>query len=199
MPSRSDKIDEINRLDGRSGRMARYSFAGSFIMRYLYERLAYFSPSNDFRVSCYRKMGVNIGKGVFIGNYVIFDRIFPGRISIGDDTSIGDRCIITAHANIPSKTPLKNIYPRTVKTTKIGKGIWIMPNCVIAPGTTIGDYSVIATGAIITKDIPPLVLAGGIPAKPLKDLLPQMEKFIAKSELIRLKRLRTEQKYEPNP
>lgn len=186
------KIDEILKLEGEKniGMISRIRFGIRFYLRYIYERLAYFSKSNRFRVWCYRKMGVNMGKGVFIGNYVIFDRIFPMNVSIGDNTSIGDSSIITAHANIPSDTPLKKIYPRTLKETKIGKGVWIMPNCVVAPGVTIGDYSVIATGAIITKDIPPMVLAGGIPAKVLKDLKDQIKPELSKDEFIRLLELR---------
>ena len=159
----TDKIDEILKLEGipTPSSLDRFKFAIHFSTRYLFERLAYFSRSNRFRVWCYRRMGVRIGEGAFVGNYIIFDRIFPSKVSIGDHSSIGDSAVITAHANIPSDTPLKKLYPRTMKETKIGKGIWIMPNCVVAPGVTIGDYSVIATGEIVTKDIPPMVLAGG--------------------------------------
>jgi len=164
------KIDEILRLSGEKKRFGRIRFVFKFIERYLLERLAYFSPINNFRVFCYKNMDVKIGHGVFIGNYVIFDRIFPGKISIGDDTSIGDRCIITAHANIPSNSPLRLVYPRMVRETNIGKGVWIMPNCVIAPGAKIGDYSVIATGSVVTKDVPDLCLAAGVPARVVKKL-----------------------------
>jgi acetyltransferase-like isoleucine patch superfamily enzyme len=186
-----DKIDEILILEGKlePSMLDRVKFALNFSMRYFFERLAYFSRSNRFRVWCYRRMGVNIGKGAFVGNYIIFDRIFPSMVFIGDHTSIGDSTVITAHANIPSKTPLKKLYPRSMKKTVIGKGIWIMPNCVVAPGVIIGDYSVIATGAIITKDIPPMVLAGGLPAKVLKDLSPQLKGEIPEEEFNRLKSL----------
>jgi acetyltransferase-like isoleucine patch superfamily enzyme len=164
------KMDEILGFYGKSGNIARIGLVLAFWKRYFLEHRANSSMSNKFRVWCYRKMGVNIGKGVFIGNYIIFDRIFPSKIWIGDDTSIGDKCVITAHANIPSNTPLKKIYPRTVKETRIGKGVWIMPNSVIAPGVNIGDYAVIATGAVVTKDVPAKCLAAGVPAKVVKEL-----------------------------
>jgi maltose O-acetyltransferase len=45
-----------------------------------------------------------------------------------------------------------------------------MPNVTIIPGVTIGDEVVIATGAVVTKDVPSRVLVGGCPAKILKDL-----------------------------
>ena len=123
----------------------------------------------------HRWRGVKIGEGVYIGHEVIFDRVFTDQITIGDNSSIGDRAIITAHANIPSNTILKKIYPRKVQPTTIGKGVWVMPNVTIIPGVTIGDESVIATGSVVTKDVPPRVLVGGVPAKILKDLNPLLE------------------------
>ena len=118
----------------------------------------------------HRWRGVKIGKGVYIGHEVMFDRVFTDQISIGDNTSVGDRTIITAHANIPSDTILKKLYPRKISKTRIGKGVWIMPNVTIIPGVVIGDESVIATGSVVTKDVPPRTLVGGVPAKILKDL-----------------------------
>lgn len=170
MSEKTKKIDEILAIKGKKGRLARYSFAFAFLKRYLLERVAYFSFSTKFRVWCYKKMGVNIGKDVYIGNYVIFDRIFPERVFIGDSASIGDRCIITAHANIPSHSILKEKYPRIAKETIVGEGVWIMPACVITPGVRIGNNAVIATGAVVTKDVPEYCLAGGVPARVLKDL-----------------------------
>jgi len=175
-----EKIDEINELKDDDRKQGRYSFAAGFFSRYIFERLAYFSMSNKFRVSCYKHMGVDIGKNVYLGNYIIFDRIFPEKVHIGDNTSIGDRCIITAHANIPSDTPLKKIYPRTLKETRIGTNIWIMPACIVTPGVNIGDFSVIASGAVVTRDVPPMVLAGGVPAKPLKDLSDLLKPLVDK-------------------
>ena len=193
-PTMSDKIDEILKLEGidKPSKWNRIGFAFRFYSRYFFERMAFFSRSNRFRVWCYRKMGVKIGVGAFVGNYVVFDRIFPSRVTIGEHTSIGDSTVITAHANIPSQTPLKKLYPRTMKETRIGKGIWIMPNCVVAPGVTIGDYSVIATGAIITKDIPPMVLAGGLPARVLKDLSDDLVGEIPENEFSELIRIRND-------
>lgn len=165
-----DRLDEVLAIDGKRGRAARARFVLAMAKRYLLERIAFFSPSNRIRVWCYRHIGVRIGTGVYIGNYVTFDRIFPQRITVRDHASIGDRCLITAHANIPSDTPLRAIYPRTVKETVIGEGVWIMPNCTIAPGVHIGDHAVVATGAVVTEAVPPRTLAAGVPARVVKDL-----------------------------
>jgi acetyltransferase-like isoleucine patch superfamily enzyme len=48
--------------------------------------------------------------------------------------------------------------------------IWIGANAVILPGVTIGQHSVVAAGAIVTKDIPPHSLVAGVPAKVIKQI-----------------------------
>ncbi|MFY7667791.1 MAG: acyltransferase [Crocinitomicaceae bacterium] len=146
----------------------RYSFR--FLRNFALDKMAFFCPIKSWRTTLHRWKGIKIGKGVYIGHEVIFDRIFPDQIEIGDHTSIGDRSIITAHANIPSATPLRDLYPRTIKKTIIGRGVWIMPNVTIIPGVVIGDESVIATGSVVNKDVPPRTLVGGVPAKVLKKL-----------------------------
>ena len=53
---------------------------------------------------------------------------------------------------------------------RIGNGCWIGANAVILGGVSIGDGAVVAAGAVVTKDIPPHVLAAGVPAKVIKKL-----------------------------
>jgi acetyltransferase-like isoleucine patch superfamily enzyme len=190
-------VEEVLRFYGKKNTFfARFNYYFKYVGRFFLEKLAFFCVIKKSRTAIHRLRGVNIGAGVYIGHEVIFDRVFPDQIFIGDNTSIGDRCIITSHANIPSDTILKKIYPRTIKQTKIGKNIWIMPQVVITPGVTIGDYSVIATGAIVTKDIPPMVLAAGVPAKPVKDLFNELKIHISKDDQKDLIRKRNEMGYE---
>ena len=47
---------------------------------------------------------------------------------------------------------------------------WISIGATILPGVTIGEYSVIAAGSVVQKSIPDKVIAGGIPAKVIKDV-----------------------------
>jgi acetyltransferase-like isoleucine patch superfamily enzyme len=165
MPAK--EVLDFYHLKGPFG-ILRYGF--KFVWRFFLDKVAFFCFVKSWRTMIHRWRGVKIGKGVYIGHEVMFDRVFTDQISIGDNTSIGDRTIITAHANIPSNTRLKKIYPRKVMPTKIGSGVWIMPAVIIAPGVTIGDESVIATGSVVTKDVPPRCLVAGVPAKVVKDL-----------------------------
>ena len=166
-------VDDVLLYYGKSGRIARIRYYIKFIWRFLLDKIAFFCFIKSLRTTLHRARGVNIGKGTYIGHEVMFDRVYTDQITIGECTSIGDRSIITAHANIPSNTPLQKIYPRKVMPTTIGNYVWIMPNVTIAPGITIGDYSVIATGSVVTKDIPEKSLAAGVPAKVVKDLSKQ--------------------------
>ena len=50
----------------------------------------------------------------------------------------------------------------------IGNDVWIGFEAVILAGVTIGDGAIIGTQAVVTKDVPPYTIAGGIPAKPIK-------------------------------
>ena len=56
------------------------------------------------------------------------------------------------------------------KPVTIGNDVWIGGNVTILPGITIGDNVVVAAGAVVTKDVPPNTLVGGVPAIKIKDI-----------------------------
>lgn len=64
-------------------------------------------------------------------------------------------------------------YPEGFQENKpitIGNNVWIGTRVVIMDGVTVGDNSIIASGAIVTKDVPPYSIVGGVPAKVIKTL-----------------------------
>lgn len=133
------------------------------VARILLQKLANVIPFDGLRSDVYRASGIKVGRGVFIGEGVLFDKLHPEYIEIGDRTAIGARTIITAHQIIPTTTDLRALYPETYKRTVIEHDVWIMPGVIITPGVTVGHHSVLATGAVIHKDVPPysLVVGGG--------------------------------------
>ena len=165
MPSK--EILQYHGLDSTGGRI---KYALIQLWRFSLSRLMFFIPFKGWRRTMTRWSGVHVGRGVYIGHDCLFDRAFPKQIAIGDNTAIGDRCTITAHGCIPTLTPLKEIYPLEVKPVTIGERVWIMPNVTIIYGVTIGDEAVVATGAVVTKDVPARTLVGGVPAKVIKHL-----------------------------
>ena len=64
----------------------------------------------------------------------------------------------------------------------IGNDVWIGYEAVVMAGVTIGDGAIIGARAVVTKDVPPYMVAGGIPAKPIKKRYPE-ETIAALSEL----------------
>jgi maltose O-acetyltransferase len=52
----------------------------------------------------------------------------------------------------------------------VGNNVWVGANCVLLPGITIGDNSLIAAGSVVSRDVPPNEIWGGVPARKLKDV-----------------------------
>ena len=59
----------------------------------------------------------------------------------------------------------------TVAPVVFKRGCYIGAGALILPGVTIGEKAVVAAGAVVTKDVPPNVVAGGVPAQVLKELV----------------------------
>ena len=60
------------------------------------------------------------------------------------------------------------VIPPEQQRITIGNDVWIGSHCALKPGITIHDGAVIATGAVVTKDVPPYAIVGGVPAKVIK-------------------------------
>jgi len=145
---------------------SKISYAFTFLRNWFLERLASEFPIPEWRVKFHRMRGIKIGHDVYIGYSVIFDRIHPEQITIGDYVEIGDRCIISAHSR--GTLLLRDRYPRTVQPVIIRRGAWIAPGCIILQGVEIGEKAVIGTGAVVNKSIPSNCVAVGVPAKVIK-------------------------------
>lgn len=126
-------------------------------------------PIPSLIVALHRKRGVKIGNDVFIGDNVHLDLFHPNLITIEDNVSIGMRTMIFTHASNWSPF-LKKVYPRHTAPVVLCKGCWIAPSCIILPGITIGENSVIGSGSIVLKDVEPYTVVAGNPAKLIKRL-----------------------------
>ena len=90
-----------------------------------------------------------------------------GGIEIGDGAMMGHNVVLAAiNHDLNSANNRKNHYA----PVKIGNHVWIGANATILPGVTIGDWAVVAAGAVVTKDVPELTIVGGVPAKVLETL-----------------------------
>lgn len=126
----------------------------------IHESFGMFPP---FYTDCGKNL--RIGKRVFINAGCKFQD--QGGITIGDDVLVGHNCVIATlnHAMEPNRRA--DMIPAPVK---IGDKVWIGANVTILQGVTIGEGAVIAAGAVVNKDVPPRTVAGGIPAKVIKNI-----------------------------
>ena len=111
------------------------------------------------------EIGADDGATLQIGNHVFVNKgvsIYAmQRVTIGDNCRIGDYASIW-DSNFHEVTPNEGIKTSAVR---IGRNVWIGRNASILPGVTIGNHSVIAANAVVTKDLPPQVIAAGVPAR----------------------------------
>ena len=106
---------------------------------------------------------ITIGKDVFINSGCHFQD--QGGIEIGDGALIGHNVVLaTINHDLNPKGNRKNHYT----PIKVGAHVWIGSNATILPGVTIGDWAVVAAGAVVTRDVPAMTVVGGVPAKVLK-------------------------------
>lgn len=105
---------------------------------------------------------VKVGKNTYIGPNVYLDG--TGGLEIGDYCSIGAGVQIYTHNSLMWALSMGKA-PYVRKPTKIGSGVYICPNTIIAMGLSIGDCTVIGSLSMVVSDIPPFSKAWGTPAK----------------------------------
>lgn len=131
------------------------------------------------------------GSGSFLCPNVTI--MFPGSVSIGNNSAVGDFChiwglggltiednvLIAAHCVITTQSHdhtayFKGLLYRETKVAapiNIQSNVWIGSNSTILPGVTIGKNSIIGAGSVVTKSIPENVVAHGVPARVVQQLL----------------------------
>jgi len=139
-------------------------------------------PSHCFRRFSYWLAGVKIGKGSTIHMWANF--FDPSRVEIGEDTIIGDHCFLDGrdklkignHTDIASQVLIYNSehdieaedFRAITAPVEIGDYVFIGPRAIILPGVKIGNGVIVAAGAVVTKDVEPFRIVGGVPAKEIK-------------------------------
>lgn len=141
--------------------------------------LAGFVPSHLFRLFIYNLAGIKIGKSSRIHIGARF--FYPGNISIGEGTIIGDnvfldgreKLIIGNHVDIASSVMIYNSehdinsedFAAISAPVEIGDYVFIGPRVIILPGVKIGKGAIVGAGAVVTKDVEEFKIVGGVPAQ----------------------------------
>ncbi len=144
----------------------------SLLRTYLQKRLHLWARRAippGLRLWLYRRMGVHIGRNVFIGLDTWLDCQFPELITIEDDVTISFRVTVVVHDDARR---LDRIEPGagdgTVAPVWLRRGCYLGAGCLILPGVTVGERAVVASGAVVTRDVAPEMVVAGVPARPLR-------------------------------
>jgi maltose O-acetyltransferase len=175
-----------------------YEEVAAFQFRWLLVRLlTFFLPNyvgNRWRAAAFRLAGFSIGAGTIIGGVpaitgprALHERLTIGKqgwinfgciFDLGDQLIIGDRVdmghevlIITTTHEINSQ--YRRAGATVTKPVIIENGVWLGARCTILPGITVGEGAIVAAGAVVTKDVPPNTIVGGVPAAVIRELDPE--------------------------
>lgn len=110
---------------------------------------------------------ISIGAGTFI-NYGLV-ALDVAAITIGNDVQIGPNVQLLTPTH-PIDPALRRAKYEAAQPIVIGDNVWLGGGAIILPGVTIGANSVIGAGAVVTRDIPPNVVAAGNPARVLRQI-----------------------------
>lgn len=103
---------------------------------------------------------IHIGENVFINSGCKMQD--QGGIYIGDDVLIGHNgCLLTLN-HVEDPDSRADMHPKPVR---IEDKAWLGSNVTVLPGVTIGEGAIVAAGAVVTKDVEPRTIVGGVPAK----------------------------------
>lgn len=139
---------------------------------------------------------VTVGRGSMVCSGVLCMGHGRGKITIGNESYIGPRCILDwsddlsigdfVHIAGPSTAfwthssvfqclhgdALDDKSRRTTAPVKVGDSVYIGGNCTIYPGITISDHSIVLPNSAVNSDIPSWVMAGGVPVKVIRPVSP---------------------------
>ncbi|MEB3196440.1 MAG: acyltransferase [Candidatus Sericytochromatia bacterium] len=117
-------------------------------------------------IGIYPGATVRIGENVVINNGTIMSARLG--ITIEDGAGIGYHALLL-DSDGHGLTPLEPIQEGPIH---IGRHAWIGSRAIILQGVTVGEFAIVATGAVVTRDVPPFAVVAGVPAKVVKQLDP---------------------------
>lgn len=128
------------------------------------------------------KNGMRVGKGcVLIAKQRVSFGSEPYLITLGDEVKISAGVSFITHdggtwafRDLPKYKDVVKFGP-----IKVGKRSFIGMGSIIMPGVTIGERCVVASGSIVTKDIPDNTVVAGVPARPIKTTQEYAEKCLS--------------------
>jgi acetyltransferase-like isoleucine patch superfamily enzyme len=182
---------------GQNAEVEKYVVLGEMTGRKLADLRLIIGDDAIIRSGTVLYLGTQIGSGLRTGHNVVIreENIIGDGLQIWSNSVIDYGCRIGAHVKIhcncyvaqftvieddafmaPGTIIANDMFPGKqfpelpMLGPTIKRGVQIGCNCTLRPGVTIGEYSLIGAGSVVTKDIPPRVLAYGNPARVVKSI-----------------------------
>jgi maltose O-acetyltransferase len=114
------------------------------------------------------KVRIIIGNGCGFNRDVYLDA--NGLIQIGDEVSIGPDVYMTDSNHSLTTSANRRTSPLSIGTIRIGNRCWIGAKAIILKDVELGEYCVVAAGAVVTKSFPPRSVVAGVPARLIRTL-----------------------------
>lgn len=134
-----------------------------FLKSYLLSLVASLVP-NVLTPPLHALRGVRIGKKVFIDRTAYIDNLWPEMITIEEGARVTARSILIAHTSAGPEQKKTNL-PFSRKPVTVCKHAFIGAGAILLPGVTVGAYAIVASGAVVTKNVPPGSVVAGNPAR----------------------------------
>ncbi len=111
---------------------------------------------------------VDLGEWSFVNHRCYFDS--RDTITLGAQVALAPEVMLATSGHLPTGGPENRRGPYTSGPIHVGAGSWLGTRVTVLGGLTIGEGCIVAAGAVVTKDLDPNGLYGGVPARRLRDL-----------------------------
>jgi maltose O-acetyltransferase len=113
--------------------------------------------------------GLEVGNECFLGDECLLD--LAEAIVLEDQVTLAERVLVLTHMNVGyADHPLQARFPPLAAPVRLGRGSFVGANVTLLAGVTVGAGAFVAAGSVVTEDVPPATLVGGVPARVLRRL-----------------------------
>lgn len=148
--------------------------AGAVWKRWLHSTARYVPLPPATRAALHRRRGVAVGRRVFIGAEVFIDDAVPSSVTLEDDVTVIAQTTILGHTYYPRHFHrlLGGEEQRADLRTTVRRGAYLGLRSTILAGVTVGEYAIVAAGAVVVNDVPPYTMVAGVPARVIREFGP---------------------------
>lgn len=126
-----------------------------------------------WRIRLLRWCGYTIGRDVYIADELLIAEELEdrGNLTLGDRVSIAPRVTLVLSSH-PNDSRIRPFAPVQRAPIVIEADVWLGAGVVVLPGVRIGRGAIVGANSVVTKDVPPLHVVAGLPAKTVRVLTP---------------------------